>query len=327
MPEDLALCSPAVVTRILQNGSVEGGVMTIEKICVLGAGQMGAGIAQASAEAGFSVSLMDIEDRFIKSGLKKIARNFDRAISKTMMNRKKAESCLARIRPGTDLSEAVMGADVVIEAVPENIDMKKRLYRELDALCSKDTILASNTSSLSITEIASATNRPQKVIGMHFFYPVPLMQLVEVVKGRKTSLETHHAIAALAKKMTKTPITVEEAPGFVFNRILIPMINEAIFTLHEGLTSAKNIDQAMMLGASHPIGPLALADVIGLDTLLMVQESLYVQFSDTKYRPCPLLKKLVHAGHLGRKTGIGFYTYKTESASENQDTSDEIATT
>ena len=299
--------------------------MTIKKICVLGAGQMGAGIAQVSAEAGFNVSLVDIEDRFIKNGLNKIGRNFDRAISKTTMTRKKTESCLARIRPCTDLSEAVTDADVVIETIPENIDMKKRLYNELDDLCATHTILASNTSSLSITEIASATNRPQKVIGMHFFYPVPLMRLVEVVKGRMTSAETHQAIAALAEKMAKTPITVEDVPGFVFNRILIPMINEAIFTLHEGLTSAKNIDRAMMLGASHPIGPLALADVIGLDTLLMVQESLFVQFGDTKYRPCTLLKKLVHAGHLGRKAGIGFYTYETESASGNQAISDEIA--
>lgn len=290
--------------------------MNFNKICVLGAGQMGAGIAQALAESGHAVCLIDLKEAFIQRGLDMIAFNFDRSVGKARITRDQANAHLARIKTSTDILSAVADADIVIEAVPENIDTKKRLYRELDASCPENAILASNTSSLSITEIASATSRPFQVIGMHFFYPVALMKLVEIVKGRMTSAETHQRIVNLAEKMAKTPITVEESPGFVFNRILIPMINEAIFVLNEGLASARDIDKAMMLGASYPIGPLALADVIGLDTLLMVQESLYTQFNDSKYRPCLLLKKLVHAGHLGRKTGVGFYTYENSHAPE-----------
>ncbi len=290
--------------------------MNFRKICVLGAGQMGAGIAQSLAESGQTVCLIDLKEDFIQRGLDMIAFNFDRSVGKARITRDQANAHLERIGSSTDMLSAVADADVVIEAVPENMDTKKRLYRELDASCPENAILASNTSSFSITEIASVASRPFNVIGMHFFYPVPLMKLVEIVKGRMTSAETHQRIVNLAEKMAKTPITVEESPGFVFNRILIPMINEAIFVLNEGLASATDIDKAMTLGASHPIGPLALADVIGLDTLLMVQESLYTQFNDSKYRPCLLLKKLVHAGHLGRKTGVGFYTYEKSHAPE-----------
>jgi 3-hydroxybutyryl-CoA dehydrogenase len=283
--------------------------MEIKKICVLGAGLMGSGIAQVAAESGFDVSMRDIEDRFVQNGLNIIRRNYERAIGKGKMKKEEADITLARIKGVVDLATAVKGAEIVIEAVIENMDLKKQVYKELDQVCVPGTVLASNTSGLSITEIASVTRRPDRVIGMHFFNPVPVMKLVEIIRGQSTGEETFQAVRALAERMGKTPIAINEAPGFAVNRILVPMMNEAIFVLQEGIASAEDIDKGMMLGANHPIGPLALADLVGLDTLLMVQENLYQEFGDSKYRPCPLLRKMVRAGHFGRKSGRGFYEY------------------
>ncbi|MGQ9823939.1 MAG: 3-hydroxybutyryl-CoA dehydrogenase [Desulfotomaculales bacterium] len=280
----------------------------MKTIGVLGAGIMGAGIAQVAARAGYNVILRDLNDEFVSRGLNNIAKNLNRDVEKNRLTEKEAGEIRGRIKGTTDLAD-LAGADFIIEAVVEQMELKKEVYRELDKISPDNVIFASNTSGLSITEMASVTGRPDRFIGMHFFNHVPVMKLVEVIKGAKTSAETERVTVELAQKMGKEPILVNEAPLFVVNRILIPMINEAIFVLMEGVASAEDIDKGMKLGANHPIGPLALADLIGLDTLLFITETIYRETGDSKYRPCPLLRKMVRAGQLGRKTGKGFFTY------------------
>jgi 3-hydroxybutyryl-CoA dehydrogenase len=283
--------------------------MEIKKICVLGAGLMGSGIAQVAAEAGYEVAMRDIEDRFVQSGLNYIKKNYERNISKGKMTKEQADGILARVKGLVDLGTAVKGAQVVIEAVVENMDLKKQVYKDLDQLTEKDAILASNTSGLSITEIASVTKKPGKVIGMHFFNPVPVLKLVEVIRAAQTSDETAAAIVALAEELGKTPAQANDSPGFVSNRILMPFLNEAAYALMEGVAEAEAIDTIAKLGFAHPIGPLALADLIGLDTCVSIMEVLREGLGDPKYAPCPLLRQHVAAGRLGRKSGRGFYEY------------------
>ena len=280
----------------------------MEKIFVLGAGTMGSGIVQTFAQKGYEVIVRDIKDELVQSGIVRINNGLSKLVSKGKMTEETKEDILSRISGTTDMNLAA-DCDLVVESAIENMKIKKEIFAELDKICKPETILASNTSSLSITEVASATNRPEKVIGMHFFNPAPVMKLVEIIRGMATSQETFDAVKELSVAIGKEPVEVEEAPGFVVNRILIPMINEASFILQEGIASVEDIDTAMKYGANHPMGPLALGDLIGLDVCLAIMDVLYNETGDTKYRSSSILRKYVRAGWLGRKSGRGFYNY------------------
>ncbi|UOE55387.1 3-hydroxybutyryl-CoA dehydrogenase [Bacillus sp. CMF12] len=283
--------------------------MNVKNIMVIGAGQMGSGIAQVCAQAGYSVILNDLKPDFVERGLGVIKKNLSRQVEKERMTAEEMETVLKNVTASTDLQDA-KNVELVIEAAVENMEIKTKIFSQLDEIAPEHAILASNTSSLPITEIAAATKRPEKVIGMHFMNPVPVMKLVEIIRGLATADEVYQTIEDITKTLKKVPVEVNDFPGFVSNRILMPMINEAIFTLYEGVATKEAIDEVMKLGMNHPMGPLTLADFIGLDTCLYIMETLHEGFGDDKYRPCPLLRKYVKAGWLGKKTGRGFYVYE-----------------
>lgn len=281
---------------------------SIHQVMVVGAGQMGAGIAQVIAQSGRRVIMQDIKDDFLNRGMKKIQDRLFRLVQKQQLDEDEMEATMLRIRTTTDVSEAAE-VDLVIEAAAENMEVKKNIFARLDDITSEETILATNTSSLPITEIAASTKRPQQVIGMHFMHPVPVMKLVEIIRGLATSEEVYRSVYDFAGQLGKTAVEVNDFPGFVSNRVLMPMINEAIYAVYEGVASPEAVDKVMTLGMNHPMGPLTLADFIGLDTCLAIMETLHEGFGDDKYRPCPLLRKYVKAGWLGKKTGRGFFAY------------------
>ena len=282
--------------------------MTIQTVGIIGAGTMGHGIAQACAVAGINVVMVDIAQAPVDKGIAAVSGSLDRLIKKEKLTSAQKNAALALIKGSTDYAD-LQGAQLVIEAATENYELKLRILKQVDALLAPEVLIASNTSSISITQLAAATSRPDRFIGMHFFNPVPMMALVEIIRGYLTSDATHDAVKALSVRLGKSPITVKNAPGFVVNRILVPMINEAFFVMSEGIATAEDIDAGMKLGTNQPIGPLALADMIGLDVCLAVMEVYLKEYGDSKYRPCPLLREMVAAGQLGRKTGRGVYSY------------------
>lgn len=283
--------------------------MEVKTLGVVGAGQMGSGIAQVGAACGLTVIMNDVQDAFVEKGFATIEKSLGRMAKKGKLTEQEVKEILGRIEGSTSLQDMAK-ADFVVEAIVENEEVKLNVFKQLDDYCKEGVILSSNTSSISITKIASATKRPENVIGMHFMNPVPVMKLVEIIKGLATSEETYQVTRTLAEKMGKVPVPANDFPGFISNRILMPMINEAVYALFEGVGSAEDIDKVMKLGMNHPMGPLALADLIGLDTCLAIMEVLHRGLGDDKYRPCPLLRKYVDAGWLGQKSGRGFYTYE-----------------